>query len=119
MNAAPSSALAPFRVAHGKGSHWGSAAKTCLDSLTPLPPDANFGFLYATELFAPNLSSILTFLRETTRIEHWVGGIAPGLCVDGEEIRDDDVLVSAAVERPDEGTADEAGAAGDEDASVE
>jgi hypothetical protein len=79
---------APFVVAHCRADHWGRAAKTCLDGLGPATKEANIGFLYATESFAPNLSSILTFLRETTGIEHWVGGIAPGLCVDGAEYRD-------------------------------
>lgn len=88
MTADPASALGPFRVAHAAGTHWGTAAKACLDRLSPVPPGANFGFLYATEPFAPNLSSLLTFLRETTRIEHWVGGVAPGLCVEDAEIRD-------------------------------
>lgn len=94
MTADPVSALSPFRVAHGKGDHWGTAAKACLDRLNPLPPEANFGFLYATEAFASNLSSLLTFLRETTRIEHWVGGVVPGLCVDGGEIRDDGAVAA-------------------------
>lgn len=91
MNAdsAPADSLsAPFRVGHAAGDHWGTTAKACLDALGPLPPGANFGFLYATETFAPNLSSLLTFLRETTRIEHWVGGTAPGLCVGASEIRE-------------------------------
>lgn len=45
------------------------------------------GFLYATEPFAEDLGSILTFLRGTTRIEHWVGGIVPGLLADSTEYR--------------------------------
>ena len=79
---------APFLVAHATGEHWGPAAKACLERLGPIPAGTNFGFLYATEAFAAHLSSLLTFLRETTRIEHWVGGIAPGLCVDDQEYRD-------------------------------
>lgn len=94
MTADPAPPLAPFRVAHAKGNHWGTTAKACLDLLGPLPPGANFGFLYATEPFAPNLSSLLTFLRETTRIEHWVGGVVPGLCVGGEEIRDEGAVAA-------------------------
>ncbi|CUW37656.1 conserved protein of unknown function [Magnetospirillum sp. XM-1] len=94
MKADPAPSLAPFSVAHAKGNHWGTTAKACLDGLGPLPPGANFGFLYATEPFAPNLSSLLTFLRETTRIEHWVGGVAPGLCVGGEEIRDEGAVAA-------------------------
>lgn len=80
---------APFAVAHAVGDHWGPTVKTCLERLGTLPEGANIGFLYATERFAPHLSSLLTFARETTRIEHWVGGIAPGLAVDGFEMRDE------------------------------
>ena len=38
------------------------------------------------------MSSILTFLRETTRIEQWVGGAAPGLCAQTDEYRDGGAL---------------------------
>lgn len=67
-----------FAAAHARAAHWGLAAKTCLDGVGARP--ANVGVLYATESFNQNLSSILTFLRETTRIEHWVGAVVPGLC---------------------------------------
>ena len=72
--------IEPFIVAHSVADHWGRAAKECLDGLGDRRTGGNLGFLYATEGFGADLVSILTFLRETTGIECWVGGVAPGLC---------------------------------------
>lgn len=83
---------APFTLAHAQAEHWGLAAKSCLNGLGVAVDSANMGFLYASEWFSPDLSSILTFLRETTRIQHWVGGIAPGLCAGATEYRDGGAL---------------------------
>ena len=78
-----------FTVAHGTSEHWGAAAKACLDGLgLDRAKGANIGFLYATDPFANDLGSIVTFLRETTRIETWVGGIVPGMCAQSTEYRD-------------------------------
>lgn len=71
------SAAPAFAVASSGGDHWGLAAKACLDALAGRP--ANVGFLYVTEAFNQNLSSILTFLRETTRITHWAGAVVPSV----------------------------------------
>lgn len=73
----------PFVLAHARADHWGLAAKACLEGLAGAP--ANMGILYATETFNQNLSSILTFLRETTRIEHWIGAVVPGVCAGDTE----------------------------------
>lgn len=67
-----------FAVSHARADHWGLAAKACLEGLGGHA--GNLGILYVTEKFNQNLSSILTFLRETTRVEHWVGAVVPGLC---------------------------------------
>ncbi|HLJ20912.1 MAG TPA: FIST C-terminal domain-containing protein [Stellaceae bacterium] len=74
-----------FRAAHGKGGGWAEAAKACADALLPVPEGASLGFLYATESLGDDLGSILTFLRERTRIQHWVGTIGIGVCSSGEE----------------------------------
>ncbi|HLO79030.1 MAG TPA: FIST C-terminal domain-containing protein [Magnetospirillum sp.] len=74
----------PFVVAHARGDHWGLAAKACLETLAGQP--ANVGFLYVTEAFNQNLSSILTFLRETTRIPHWVGAVVPTVIAGDEAL---------------------------------
>lgn len=79
-----------FRVALAQGDHWGLAAKTCAGRLAPM--DANVGFLYVTEGFNQNLSSILTFLRETTRIPHWVGAVAPAILAGGTVVAEKGAL---------------------------
>ena len=77
-----------FRAAHAAGGSWGALAKSCLEQLMPLPDSANLGFLYATDALAGDLSSILTFLRERTRIADWVGSIGIGVCASGVETFD-------------------------------
>ena len=69
-----------FRAAEGSGEGWAEAAKNCADALLPVPADASLGFLYVTDAIAGNLGSVLTFLRERTRIPHWVGTIGLGVC---------------------------------------
>jgi len=74
-----------LKAAQAAGSHWGLAAKSCIEALTPLPDAANLGFVYVTEGFADDLSSIVTFLRETTPVQHWLGGVGYGILgPDGE-----------------------------------
>jgi len=77
-----------FKAAHGTGVDWGTAAKACLDGLGDLPPGANLGLLYATDALADDLASILTFLRETTRIETWAGSVGVGIASGGREFYD-------------------------------
>jgi small ligand-binding sensory domain FIST len=77
-----------FRAAHAAGGHWSVLVKSCLGQLAPLPEGANLGFLYATEALAGDLESILTFLRERTRIADWVGSIGLGICASGVETFD-------------------------------
>lgn len=76
---------AQFRSGHGAGAGWAEAAKVCADALLPLPEGANLGFLYATEALAGDLGSILAFLRERTRVQHWVGSVGLGVCAPGRE----------------------------------
>lgn len=66
-----------FAACQAQSEHWGLAAKACLDGLAGA--QGNVGLIYATERFAADLSSILTFLRETTHIDHWVGAVVPGI----------------------------------------
>jgi small ligand-binding sensory domain FIST len=77
-----------FRAGHGAGEDWGTAVKTCMDSLVAPPEGANLGLVYATDALAGDLSSVLTFLRERTRIEHWVGNIGFGVAASGVEYHD-------------------------------
>lgn len=80
--------LSQFTLTHAQGDHWGPVAKACLEGVADAAAGANVGFLYGTEAFAADLPSILTFLRGTTRIQNWVGGVAPGLCAGATEYRE-------------------------------
>ena len=56
-------------------------------------PEANagmnwLGFVYITDAFAPDISSILTYLRQKTGMSHWVGTIGTGVLVDAWEYHD-------------------------------
>ncbi len=77
-----------FKAGHGAGDDWASCVKTCADALGELPHGANLGLLYATDALADDLSSVLTFLRERTRIEHWAGNIGFGVAASGVEYHD-------------------------------
>jgi small ligand-binding sensory domain FIST len=77
-----------FRAAHAAGDAWSALAKSCLAQLEPLPPGANLGFLYTTDALSGDLGSILTFLRERTRIADWVGSVGLGVCASGVETFD-------------------------------
>jgi small ligand-binding sensory domain FIST len=68
-----------FAAASAEGEGWAAVAKSCADQLRDLPPGANLGFLYATDPLAADLGSILTFLRERTRIADWVGSVGLGV----------------------------------------
>ena len=77
-----------FKAGHGAGENWASCVKACTDALGAPPPGANLGLLYATDALAGDLSSVLTFLRERTNIEHWVGNIGFGVAASGVEYHD-------------------------------
>ena len=84
---------AGFKAAHAAGEDWGSTVKACLDALGPLPAGAKLGFVYATDALAGDLGSIVTFLRETTKIEDWVGTVGFGVSACGVEYHDRPALV--------------------------
>ena len=77
-----------FKAGHGAGEDWGSAVKACMNSLEAPPEGANLGLLYVTDALAGDLSSVLTFLRERSGIEHWVGNIGFGVAASGVEYHD-------------------------------
>ncbi len=77
-----------FAAGHGAGSDWASCAKACLEGLGEVPAGANLGFLYATDVLADDLSSLLAFLRGKTGIQHWTGSVGLGIAGGAEEIYD-------------------------------
>ena len=75
----PVPAATAFKAASAAGRDWAEVAKACADGLGTLPAGANLGLLYATGELAGDVGSILTFLRERTGIEDWVGTVGMGV----------------------------------------
>lgn len=78
-----------FQAGHASGSEWDRIAQGCLDSMGPIDPAANLGFLYASDPLAGHMLSLLAFLRDKTGIEHWVGTIGIGVLGGGREYFDE------------------------------
>ena len=72
--------MSSFRSVHSTAGHWAHAAKECADGLIAADAAFNLGFIYVTDGFSEDLSSILTYLRRKTGIGHWVGGVGMGIC---------------------------------------
>jgi len=77
-----------FKVAHAAADDWAHAAKACADGLGDGAKGATLGFVYVTDLLAGDLSSILTYLRQKTGVEHWVGTVGMGICAGQTEYFD-------------------------------
>jgi len=72
-----------LKVVHTAGEDWAHAAKVCADGLLEGASGGdpyNLGFLYVTDVLADDMASILTYLRQKTGIEYWVGSIGTGIC---------------------------------------
>lgn len=69
-----------FRDAITIGRDWADCATACAWMLGPCGGPNCLGFLYVTERLAPDLGAILSLVRETTGVEHWVGGVGSGVC---------------------------------------
>ncbi|MEK9673867.1 MAG: FIST N-terminal domain-containing protein [Rhodospirillaceae bacterium] len=80
-----------FIQAHAAGDGWANIAKSCADQLTGARGDGgwNLGFLYVTDPLADDLESVLTFLRQTTGVEDWVGTVGFGICAGATEYHDE------------------------------
>src|SRR3990172_993923 len=81
-----------FRIAHASAPEWRQAANACLAQIGTIPPEANLGFLYVTDLLATDLPSILAFFKEQTDIIHWVGSVGVGICATSQEYNDEPAL---------------------------
>ena len=71
--------MSAFLAAHATSGSWNGACRAVLADLSPLPNGSNIGFLYVNDPLAGDLSSILTYLRSRTEIEHWVGTVGLGV----------------------------------------
>lgn len=72
--------MSAFKVVHSQGEDWAQVVKACTDGLAGQIDGFDLGFIYATDRLSEDLPSILTYLRQKTGIEHWVGSIGTGIC---------------------------------------
>jgi len=83
------SKLSSFKTAFAEADDWAAVAKGLEQKLADLVnPPAGFshlGFIYVTDALGDKFSSILTYLRQRTEIEDWVGSIGSGISVDRRE----------------------------------
>jgi small ligand-binding sensory domain FIST len=80
-----------LNAAHSAADNWLQAASECA-SLLEDARDANLGFVYASDAFAPELRGILRFLRDATGVEHWSGSVGVGVCGTGREFHEQPAL---------------------------
>lgn len=77
-----------FKYGHSAAAQWREATQACLLQMGEIPPTASLGFIYVTDLWAANLQDIVSMLKETTGVEHWVGSTGLGICSTGQEYLD-------------------------------
>ncbi len=112
--------MTPFRFAHSDAKDWSGIAKNLADGLGDGlsggltegltgnggsgtgPGESFLGFLYVTDVIAEDLSSILTYLRQTTGIEDWVGTVGIGICASGVEYFDRPAAVAMVAGLPED-----------------
>ncbi|MCH7935913.1 MAG: FIST C-terminal domain-containing protein [Proteobacteria bacterium] len=83
--------MTSFTFSHAETDDWAGLAKSLADGLNAGPGNAagdRLGFIYVTDMMADELGSILTYLRQTTGVEDWVGSVGIGICASGVEYFD-------------------------------
>ena len=81
-----------FKVAHATAEDWAHAAQACANAVGDTIDACSLGFVYITDHFAENVTSILHYLREKTGVQRWVGSIGIGVCADGSRYFDQPAL---------------------------
>ena len=92
-----------FRFGHSTHPHWREALELVLVQLEGQMQLEQFasdpsrtqkiGLIYVTEAFSDVMRHILGTLRQRTRVESWVGAIAPGVCSSGVEYYKEPAMV--------------------------
>lgn len=91
-----------FEAAQASGEDAASLVDACLDTLGEVPPDASFGFVYATDALAGELSAVCAKLVQRTGVRHWAGTVGLGITCTGREIYDEPALALMVADFPDE-----------------
>lgn len=89
-----------FHLAHAAGGDGGQLVDACLSQLGPLPPEASFGFVYATDALSAEFGDILEAAKAATGIEAWIGTIGLGICATGQEYYEEPALALMVADFP-------------------
>lgn len=92
--------MSPFRIAHAVAGDWAHAVKACTDRLGDCSGEPALGFVYVTDSLAEDLSSILTYLRQKSGLEHWVGTVGLGVFAEGTEYFDEPAMAAMVAPLP-------------------
>lgn len=77
---------AAFASATATGADWREIGRKIIESLESIRTDndqMNIGFLYVTDHVAEDIPALLSLLKDVTRIKHWYGSTAEGICGGG------------------------------------
>jgi small ligand-binding sensory domain FIST len=74
-----------FISAHAQAENWAAAVDGCVAQLGAGAADANFGFVYATDTLADDMTRIVGRLPRATGVRDWVGTVGIGICAPGRE----------------------------------
>jgi small ligand-binding sensory domain FIST len=77
-----------FMLAHSAGQAGDKLLDDCLNQLSDIPPEANFGFLYLSDQLANAAEPLLARLKQATGITAWVGTVGIGVIASGTEYYD-------------------------------
>jgi len=95
-----------FKYAYSDADNWSSIAKALVDGLitgddlAQEDGEALLGFLYITDTISGDIESILSYLRQTTSIDDWIGTTGIGICTKGTEYFDRPAAVAMVAQLP-------------------
>ncbi len=101
--------MTTYKYAYSDAEGWAGIARGLVDGLlsgedlTHEDCESLLGFLYVTDVISEDMGSILTYLRQTTGIDDWVGATGIGVCATGVEFFDRPAAVAMAARLPEDG----------------
>lgn len=90
--------MTPFRHSHSSGEDWRQILASTVAELRGA--SGNLGFIYVTEPLSARLDEVLDALRLATKVEHWVGAVAGGVCATAVESHQRPALVAMVADLP-------------------
>ncbi len=95
-------ATGTFPLAYSEAEDWAHIAKELSDGLGDTPP-GGLGILYVTDHVADGFKSIVTFLKQTTGVDTWIGTLGLGVVAGARTAFDRPAAVAMVVTVPSAG----------------